>query len=886
MEQLKSLEDYEHYALIEGPLKVEKIKILHGANYFSAGPIVLIRLNLADYDEVFTNQIPGFYEALKKNIPSLYEHYCSEGKPGGFFIRIKEGTLLGHVIEHVAIELQTLAGMDVAYGKTRSTLKQGVYNIIFRFFDEKAGIFAGKAAINLINSILLNNSFDVNKVIESLIYIREIRLLGPSTQAIVDEVQEREIPFQRLDSYNLVQLGTGKYQKKIRATLTSDTNFIGVETADNKYLTTLMLKDAGIPVLPTIKATAVDDALDFYTEKNSPITIKPLSGYLGKGLSTHLSSKEAITKAFNEAVEFDEQVLVQPFCQGKSYRLLIIDYAFVAATELTPPFVVADGKQSISQLIEEENKKDEREIGDKGKLSIIPIDDITGKLLEKKGLSYESIPKKGEKIVLKHSGNPKLGGISKDITGQVHPFNIFIAERAARAIGLNVAGIDVITEDISQPIDNKGAVLEVNAAPDFRMHIHPALGQPKPVAKKLIDMLFPHGEKHRVPVFSVTGTAGKTMFAFLLDHTLQKEGYTTGLTTSDGLFIAGNKIMEKDATYPEFVSLLFKDPGIDCAVLETSREGILRSGLGYKFADFGIVLNLYDDHVGADDIKYIEDLAYAKSVVAEEVYENGYTVLNADNPLVLEMKERLYSKAVLFSIDSKNKELNGHMFRGGIGVFIKENAIHINHKNKNIKLVELKEIPLTFNNTATFTYDVILAFVATMYAYGMKPGNIKKHLVEFVPSPENLPGRMNFFTIGNYTVLLDYAHNSTNLDGLKEFLQHRQEYKIGILDAAGDRHDEEIIKMGQIASEMFDSVVFYEGFDNRGRDKGEITKLLEKGLTGTGTGKPCSVFHQPQEAWEYGLSQSKDGALVVLLSARSNKTIQFLKNYQTKTNDL
>lgn len=886
MEQFKSLEDYEQYALIEGPLKVEKIKILHGANYFSAGPVVLIRLDLADYNEVFTNQIPGFYEALKKHIPSLYDHYCSEGKPGGFFMRVKDGTLLGHVIEHVAIELQTLAGMDVAYGKTRSTLKKGLYNIIFRFFDEKVGIFAGKAAINLINSILLNQSYSIEKVIVSLIYIREQRLLGPSTQAIVDEAQERNIPFQRLDSYNLVQLGTGKYQEKIRATLTSNTNFIGVETADNKYLTTLMLRDAGIPVLPTIKGATAEDALNFYTKKNTPITIKPLSGYLGKGLSTNLSSKEAINKAFKEAIEFDEQVLIQPFCQGKSYRLLVIDYKFVAATELTPPFVIADGKQSIKQLIEEENKKDEREIGDKGKLSMIPIDDITEKLLEKKGLSYETIPDKGEKIVLKHSGNPRLGGFSKDVTGQVHPFNIFIAERAARAIELNVAGIDVITGDISQPIEDSGAVLEVNAAPDFRMHIHPASGQPRPVAKKLVDMLFPPGEKYRVPVFSVTGTAGKTMFAFLLDHTLRKEGYNTGLTTSDGLFIAGNKIMKKDATYPEFVSLLFKDPGIDCAVLETSREGILRSGLGYKFADFGIVLNLYDDHVGADDIKYIEDLAYAKSVVAEEVYEDGYTVLNADNPLVLEMKERLYSKAVLFSKCSKNKELNDHMFRGGIGVFIKENTIHINHKNKNIQLVELKNIPLTFNNTATFTYDVILAFAATMYAYGMKPNNIKKYLVEFVPTPGNLPGRLNFFNINNYTVLLDYAHNTTNLNGLKEFLQHRKEYKIGILDAAGDRYDEEITRMGQIAGEMFDSVVFYEGFDNRGREKGEITQLLEKGLALTGSEKPHAVFHQPQEAWEYGLSQAKDGALVVLLSARSNKTIQFLKNFESEANEM
>ncbi|MFH0864674.1 MAG: cyanophycin synthetase [Bacteroidota bacterium] len=878
-----TIEEYKNYPLTEGPLKVQNIQLMHGANYFSAGPVVKIRINLGEYNEVYTNLIPGFQKKLEKTLPSLITHFCSVGKEGGFLLRVNEGTLLGHVIEHVSIELQTLAGMDVGYGKTRSTLEEGVYNIIFRFMDEVAGIYAGKAAVNIINSLLTGNEFDVQTVIDALIDIREKRLLGPSTQAIVNEAEKRKIPTLRIDAYNLVQLGTGKYHKSIRATITSDTSLIAVETADDKYLTNLILSDAGIPVPETFRTDKIEDATAFFEKLQKPAVVKPCEGYLGKNLAVNLKNKSDVIAAFQNARQLDERVLIQPFIEGKSYRLLIIGYKFVASSELIPPFITGNGKNTISELIGQLNSDPLRQAGDKGKLSIIEYDEITEKLISEKSYTPETILQQGEQLSLKISGNMKLGGSAKDVTDLVHPFNIFLAERAALVIGLNVAGVDFITNDISSPVnENGGVIIEVNAAPDFRMHMNPTVGIPRNVAANLVDILFPENAKTRIPVFSVTGTAGKTMMVSLLNYCLTREGYTTGMTTTDGLYIGGKCLMKGDMTYPEYVNLVLKDPTIDCAILETSREGILRRGLGYKFADFGIVLNMYDDHVGSDDIKYVEDLAYAKSVVAEEVYDTGFTILNADSSLVLEMRNRLYSKAVLFSKYDDNKEVLAHILKGEMAVYISENKIFLSNKTMASPIAELKNIPLTFGEKARFTYDQILATVACLAAHGLANEKISQYLTEFIPSFENIPGRMNLMDVKNFKVLLDNAHNYDNFKGLKEFLSYFKEEKIGVIDAAGDRNDEEIMKLGAVAAETYDEIIFYEGIDDRGRSQGEITALLKKGAAENNfPEEKIQISHNPHEAWLSGLKKGKENNIVVILSAIPSDTYQEIINFNS-----
>ena len=657
----KIINEYSAYSLSEGPLKVQRTQIIHGANYFSAGPIIKIRLDLGPFHEIFTNTIDGFPDKLKQTLPSLMQHHCSVGKEGGFFLRVYEGTLLGHVIEHVAIELQTLAGMDVCYGKTRSTLEPGVYNIIFRFFDEVAGLYAGKAAVNLVNALLKNESIDCDEIVRNLTDIREKRLLGASMQAIVSECEKRNIPWQRIDAYNLVQLGTGKFHKMIRATITSDTNFISVETADNNYLTSLILKDSGIPVLQTLKT---------------------------------------------EIIECD-------------------------------------------------------------------------------------------------------------------------------------------------------------------------------TAKHLVDMLFPNNTRYRVPVFSVTGSAGKTIAVSLLNHCLTNEGYSTGVLTSDGIFISGKNIIRSRSVDSANVSLILSDPGIDCAILETSKESILRDGLGYKFADYGIVLNIHDEHLGTDDIKFIEDLAYAKSVVAEEIYEDGFTILNADYKLVMEMSKRLYSKLVLFSAKPGNPEIQLHVSKGGLAVNITDESIFILRNNTKEKVIELKDVPLTFEGKAEFVFEDILAVVATLAAHGLSAVKIASHLSSFNPNSE-VQGRLNFFDVKGFKILLDNAHNHINFAGLKKFLSNYPEKKLGVLDAAGDRSNEEITMLATIAASTYDELFFYEGIDNRGRPDGQIIELLKNGAIQTGfDAAKITTFLNPAEAWTKALQNGEQGKMIVILSATPDETIKVIEQFRT-----
>ncbi|MCP4216397.1 MAG: cyanophycin synthetase [bacterium] len=878
------MDKYTAYPIESGPLHVLDVNVMHGANYFSAGKVVVIRLDLKEYDEVFTSDIPGFFEKLKKILPSLHDHYCSEGKPGGFFSRVQNGTLLGHVTEHVTIELQTLAGMDVAYGKTRSTSDQGVYNVVYRFFDEVAGIYAGKAAVNLVNSILLDKTFDADQIIRDLIDIREKRVPGPSTQAIIDEAQQRNIPFMRLDAFNLMQIGTGKYAKRIRATITNETSLIGVETADDKHLSRAMLADAGIPVPQTRLVENPLDILQYSMENKRPIVVKPLKGSLGKGITMCPESNEAVNHAFQWARDECPEVLVQDYVEGHVFRLLVIDYQFRAAVRVEPPQIMGDGNHTIADLINELNSDPNRGVGDKSLLTHMEIDAGTRRILALKHLTLDSILPEGESLRLKVSSSLALGGSSHDVTDILHPYNRFIAERAARVIGLDVAGIDIITDDIGRSLmESGGSVIEINAAPDFRMHLKPTTGEPGDVAKFFLDMLLPPEQPARIPLFSVTGTAGKTTTVHLLDHCLRLAGYHPGFTSTEGLYIDGKCLKKGDMTSPEQVELVLREPTIDSAILETDREGILRRGLGYQYADCGIVLNISPDHVGFDDIKYLEDLAYAKSVVCEQVYQEGYAILNADIEMVLEMRDRVYANLVLFSHTHDNPEVRKHIDGGGTAVVKDGNYIIIYGASTCDELLHINDIPLTFQGNATFNYDNILAAAAALITFGIDIEIIREGLKTFVPSPSTLVGRMNLIQFDDFNVLLDYAHNHAGFKGIREYLASSDLYKIGVIDAPGDRSDENIRELGKIAGNTYDEIYVYEGYDQRGRRENEIVNLLRDGILAAGfAADKIQTFNVPLEAWEKALKQGEKGKIIVILSGRSEKTLHIIEKFFRK----
>jgi len=866
--------------LLPGPIQAIQIKVLHGANYFSGGRVAVFRIDLGAYDEVFSNQIPGFYAQLKSWLPGLREHHCSVGQEGGFLKRVKQGTLLGHIMEHIAIELHTMAGMDVGYGKTRGTGQAGVYNVVFRIVDEVVGIYAGRAALNIVNAILLGRAYDIDEAVRQLVLIREQRLLGPSTQAIVDEARARRIPYLRLDAYNLVQLGTGRYLKRIRATIPSTSGNIAVETADDKHLTNRVLADAGVPVPRTIMTDRLEEVLSFQQELADAVVIKPCRGHLGWGVSVNLREAAEIGRAFEWARQYDDRVLAQAHVAGETFRLLLIDYRLVAAARLAPPAITGDGVQTVGQLIELLNREPDRGIGDKTARSVVEADEITLKMLSDRGLGLDSIPPAGERIPLKVSGNLRLGGSATDVTDQVHPMNRFLAERAVRVLGLDVAGVDFITADIGRSLLETGGVcVEVNAAPDFRLHLQPTVGQPRNVARSFVEMLFPPGTKTRVPIFSVTGTAGKTTTVFLLAHCLKLAGYTPGVTSTDGLFVGDRRLMAGDMTYPEHVALVLKDPTLDCAVLETSREGILRRGLGYDLADVGIVLNVFDDHVGSDDISRLDDLAYAKSVVAEQVYEDGHAVLNADNDLVMEMRERVGCDLVLFARSAKNARVRAHLQKGGAAVVIDGQYVTMVREHERVEVIHLEDVPLSFGGRARLNFDAILAATAALAAYGLPLETIRQGLRTFRPDPASLPGRMNLIPWRDGQVLLDYAHNRAAFESLQEFLRSFQRPLTGVLDAPGDRADEEIVQLGRLAGETYQDLYLYEDHDRRGRQPGEIPDLLARGAALAGfPAERLRRFETPGEAIRAALAAFAPGDLLVVLGERHEEALRLLES--------
>jgi cyanophycin synthetase len=736
----------KNYQLVEGPLSLEQIHILSGANYFSADRVIRLRINLNQFDEVFSDEIPGLYEKLVEKIPSLIDHHCSVGEKGGFLLRVKEGTLLGHILEHVCLELKHLAGMEAGFGKTRMTKIQGVYNVVYRFEDEIAGVFAGVSAFNFLNSLLTNKDFDVDNIIAELIEIRNNRFLGFSTRAIVKAAEQKKILWDRLDEYNLVQLGTGKFRRLVRATITEKTSLIAVETTDDKYRTTSILQEAGYPVPKRIITTDLQEAFDFLKTFQKPLVTKPAFGNQGKGISLNINSENCMKKAFVRALQFDEEVIVQEYIEGFSYRILVINNKFVAASLVESPFIVGDGNSTILELVEKLNQCPHRQENSSKKLNSFNITVDSLELLDIENLTTESILENGRKFQLCNSGNYRLGGKATDVTDLVHKHNCLLAEHVSKILNLDVAGVDIISKDISVPLfENNGKLIEVNAAPDFRPHIAPFEGIPRPVAEEFINMLFPDSNRTRIPIFSVIGSKGCSTLIEILHHWLSEKGLKVGKVKSDGLYTAGNLCLKPlEEISSKDIKTILRDPTLDFALTEIPVKSILKEGLGYKFADVGIVLNMdFNDkkYYLYDHIRDEEDLAYAVSVVAEEVYDDGFTVLNADNILIAGMSERCYSKVAYFSQNPENDLVKNHLQQGNTAAIMENNCIYLCYGTDRFEvfnngLIEKQSLGISEENLQS-----IMASALAMFVWGESAGRIAEILDSFTKEfiQENSP---------------------------------------------------------------------------------------------------------------------------------------------------
>ncbi|MCB0427082.1 MAG: cyanophycin synthetase [Mangrovimonas sp.] len=851
-------------------MRIRSINAMKGPNYWSVRrhKLIVMVLDLEDMEEKPTNKIPGFRERLEALFPTMIEHRCSVGSKGGFFQRVDEGTWMGHVIEHIALEIQTLAGMDVGFGRTRGYGEVGVYNVVFAYMEEKVGRYAAEASVRICEALIDGNKYDLAEDIQRMRELREDERLGPSTGSIVEEAASRGIPWIRLNKYSLCQLGYGANQKRIQATVTSETSSIGVELACDKEDTKYLLEQAEVPV-PKGDIIRRESSLESTCRYvGYPLVVKPVGGNHGRGITVNIQNYDQALEAFRAAKRVSETIIIEKYITGEDYRLLVINNKLVAAAIRTPAHVVGDGKSTIQELVDEVNKDPRRGYGHENVLTQITINDLTLSILKTKGYTAETVPAAGERVILKDTANLSTGGTAEDVTDIVHPSNVFMAERISKIIDLDICGIDIMTTDISKPLsETGGAVLEVNAGPGFRMHLAPTTGLPRNVAAPVVDKLFPNGASGRIPIVAVTGTNGKTTTTRLIAHLAKMKGYRVGYTTTDGVYIQNQLLMSGDCTGPVSAEFVLKDPTVDFAVLECARGGLLRAGLGFHNCDVGIVTNVAADHLGLKGIHTIEQLAKVKGVIPETVLPEGYAILNADDDLVYDMRKSVNCNVALFSMDEDNPRIKAMQKLGGISAIYENGFITICRGEWKIRITKAVNVPLTYGGKATFMIQNILPAVITGYVRGFSIEDMKVALETFIPSPAQTPGRLNMFRFKDFDVLLDYAHNPAGMRALQKFIDNIDaSVKVGVIAGVGDRRDEDTNEVGAVAAEMFDEIIIRQDKHLRGRSEEELIGLLKQGIEKQDPNKKITIIPNEREAATHAIKNAKKGSLIVICS--------------------
>jgi cyanophycin synthetase len=848
-------------------LLIRELKAYNSRNIYSHQKVIKMIVDLEKWDNIPTNQIPKFNQRLLELLPGLAAHYCSLGYEGGFKRRLDEGTYLAHVIEHSALEILNQVGQPVSFGQARRIKNTSCYTIVFAQREEHAGLEAGKTAVQMVKAITTDMTFDIT---ERLNRIQELSWkfgLGPSTRAIADAALDRGIPVTRIGKGSIIQLGYGKYHKKIEGTLTDNTSCISVDMACDKTVTKELLEQAGIPVPKGGVCRTIKEAIQTAEEIGYPVVLKPVNGNQGKGVSLNIQCPEEIPEAFRIAAAFSENILVEEYINGNDYRILVVGNQVSAVSLRIPANVIGDGRHTIAQLVELKNKDERRGEDHERPLTKIKLDEISMAILKKQGYLPDSIPQKGIRVYLKMSGNLSTGGEAVDYTDRIHPDNQQIAIRAAKIIGLDIAGIDIKCKNIDKPLTlGQGAVIEVNASPGIRMHLYPSKGKVRKVGNAIVDMLFPYGSKHSVPIVSVTGTNGKTTTTRMISHILKTRGMRVGMTTTDGIYIDDNCIMKGDTTGPASAKMLLTDKSIDVAVLETARGGIIRSGLGYDLADIGVLTNISEDHIGLDGVNSLEDMLHVKSLIIEAVKSNGHVVLNADDQMVVQAAGHSKASIIYFSLQEDNLIVHKHISDGGIAVFLKDNYITLATGNGLLKSLSIIQVPSVYGGKLKYNIENCLAAFSAAYALNIPLQIIERALTSFYCNEIHNPGRFNIFNIRDFRVVVDYGHNLAGYASITEAVKKMGGSRlIGIIGAPGDRSDSSIHSMGKIAGKSFHQIIIKEDRVLRGRQAGEVSHLLMKGVLSSGLPKHAvTMIRNEDEALRAAIQNAAAGDIIVV----------------------
>ncbi|WP_010681140.1 cyanophycin synthetase [Acetivibrio cellulolyticus] len=848
-------------------MQILNIQSFSGRNIYSHKPVIKI---LADIGELYKNptkDFEGFNEKILETFPGLRTHYCSLGYEGGFLERLGEGTYIGHVAEHMILELQNMLGYEVHYGKTRVINEPSLYYIVFEYKNEKCAIECARTVFEFICRILNNEEVDFSNKLENLKAIAVENDLGPSTKAIYAEAQKRGIPVTRVGNGSMIQLGYGKYSRMIQASLTDSPSCISVDTVSNKDLTKNILRDFMIPVPEGDVSYSEEGAI--YTAKKIgfPVVVKPLDSNQGKGVTVNIRDEQDVRIAFKEAKKFSKCVLVEKYIYGKDYRVLVIGDKVSAAAERRPPSVSGDGVHNIAELVEIENSNELRGADHEKPLTKIKLDDLAKKVLLNQDCDEYYVPKLDEIVYLRYNSNISTGGTARDCTEEVHPHNAQLVVSAAKVLGLDIAGIDVCCDDISKPLYNQnGAIIEVNAAPGLRMHIYPTIGKSRNVASDVLDMMFPEGEAHSIPIVSVTGTNGKTTTTRLIAHTLELQGKTVGMTTTSGIYIGDECILKGDNTGFVSARMLLSNKSIDAAVLETARGGLVRKGLGYDLADVGVITNVSEDHLGIDGVDTAEDLASAKSLVIEAVKPKGYAVINADDGFARYFMDRAKSKVILFSKDKHSSIMQDHISQGKRAVYLDGGEIFLVKKGVTIQLAKTKDIPITFGGILECNIENCLAAVSALWGLDMPLETIKAGLVSFLPDTSSNPGRFNIFDMGEFKVMLDYSHNPAGFEEVIKFVKKLEANRlVGIIGMPGDRQDSSMCSAAQICAAGFDRLYIKEDADLRGREPGEVAGIFYDEAIKSGVSKEnVEIIYSEEKALEKAILDAQPRDFIVM----------------------
>jgi cyanophycin synthetase len=864
-------------------MKILSRNVYLGPNLFALFRVIRLTVDLGELESWPSVKLgKGFTDGLVAALPGLSDHGCSYGEPGGFVRRLTEdeGTWMGHIFEHVAIELQNIAGAHVTFGKTRGTGTVGEYTVVYEYEQEDVGMQAGQLALELLQHLLpmeLRNEefrdvkFDWERERDYFIRSSQRRALGPSTQSLVDAAEERDIPWLRLNKYSLVQFGHGKWQRRIQATITSETRHIGVEIASDKEETNQLLGDLGLPVAKQRLVYSEDEAGRASERVGFPVVIKPLNANHGRGVTIGITNKSEARTAFGVAREHSRTVLVESFIEGLDHRLLVVNGKLVAASKRVPGHVAGDGEKTVAELMDIVNSDPRRGVGHEKVLTRLELDRAAEEHLNKAGYTAESVLPKGEILYLRSTANLSTGGTAVDVTDVIHPVNRDMAERAAKAVGLDVCGVDFLTYDITKSYrTHGGAICEVNAAPGFRMHVAPSEGSPRDVAGPVMDMLFPIGTPSRIPIATITGTNGKTTTSRLTAHILKGSGKTVGMTTTDAVYIDGHKTVEGDMTGPAAARMVLRDPSVDVAVMETARGGLLRRGMGYRSCDVGAVLNVASDHLGLRGINTLEELAKVKRIIAEVAKDTA--VLNADDELCLNMADYTQAKTVCYvTMNQGHGLVKEHIKVGGRAIVLEQgmggHMLTIYENGAHIPLLWSHEVPCTVDGKALHNVQNAMFAAAITFSMGIKIDDIRHGLRTFDTTYFQAPGRMNICDDHPFKVILDYGHNPAAARAMVSLTDQLEVEgkRVLVIAAPGDRRDEDIVEIATACAGHYDHYICRRDDNTRGRDGGEVPRLQAEALMAAGV--PAEQIEQipdEQEAIDRGLSVCGAGDLLLV----------------------